>query len=98
MAAPWSSPGSRTGRRSPSATTWSSAVSACKASSLVDSRIDVGAIRLIEREPAVFELFATRSYPLEQAEEAIARLAGRDGEPPALHVALRPWMNREEQR
>lgn len=61
----------------------------------VDSRSYAEAIRLIEREPAVFELFGTRSYPLSAAEEAIARLAGRDGEPPALHVALRPWMDRE---
>jgi threonine dehydrogenase-like Zn-dependent dehydrogenase len=60
----------------------------------VDSRSYVEAIRLIEREPAVFELFATRSYPLDAAEEAIARLAGRDGDPPALHVALRPWLDR----
>ncbi len=62
----------------------------------VDSRSYVEAIRLIEREPAVFELFGTRNYPLGEAEEAIARLAGRDGAPPALHVALRPWMDREQ--
>jgi hypothetical protein len=32
----------------------------------------------------------TCSDPLERAAEAIARLAGSDGDPPAVHVTLEP--------
>lgn len=59
----------------------------------VDSAGYREAIRMIESDPEVFELFGTRAYPLDRAAEAIARLAGADGEPAAVHVAIDPWMS-----
>jgi threonine dehydrogenase-like Zn-dependent dehydrogenase len=56
----------------------------------VDSRAYREAIRMIERDPARFARLHTRSYSLEQAEEAILHLAGRTGDPPAVHVAIVP--------
>ncbi len=48
------------------------------------------AIRMIESDSEPFRRMHTRSYPLERAAEAIARLAGTDGQPPAVHVTLEP--------
>lgn len=60
----------------------------------VDSAGYREAIRLIESDPALFDLFETVTYPLDEAEAAIARLAGSDGEPPAIHVAIEPAKTR----
>jgi threonine dehydrogenase-like Zn-dependent dehydrogenase len=48
------------------------------------------AIRMIESDAAPFARMHTRAYPLSRAAEAVARLAGEDGEPPAIHVTLEP--------
>jgi threonine dehydrogenase-like Zn-dependent dehydrogenase len=56
----------------------------------VDSDAYVEAIRLIERDPGLFGRLHTGSYPLERAEEAILHLAGRTGDPPAVHVSIEP--------
>jgi threonine dehydrogenase-like Zn-dependent dehydrogenase len=56
----------------------------------VDSRSFRRAIEMLEADPAPFARFGTRTYPLERAAEAIARLSGEDGEAPAIHVAIEP--------
>jgi threonine dehydrogenase-like Zn-dependent dehydrogenase len=56
----------------------------------VDSVSYAEAIRMIEADPRKFAPLHSKSFPLDRAEEAIARLAGSDGEPPALHVAIEP--------
>jgi threonine dehydrogenase-like Zn-dependent dehydrogenase len=48
------------------------------------------AIRMIESDSGPFARMHSRAYPLSQAAEAVARLAGEDGEPPAIHVTLEP--------
>ena len=48
------------------------------------------AIRLIERGAGPFKKMQTETYPLTQAADAINRLAGTDGNPPAIHVAIHP--------
>jgi threonine dehydrogenase-like Zn-dependent dehydrogenase len=58
----------------------------------VDSRSYRQAIRLIESDPAVFARFGTQTFSLDRAGEAIARLAGTDGDAPAIHVAIDPWL------
>jgi threonine dehydrogenase-like Zn-dependent dehydrogenase len=56
----------------------------------VDSASYREAIRLIESDPARFARLHSSSFPLAEAERAILRLAGEDGEPPALHVTIEP--------
>jgi threonine dehydrogenase-like Zn-dependent dehydrogenase len=48
------------------------------------------AIRLIESAVAPFARMQSAIFPLSQAEKAIRRLGGLDGEPPAIHVAIKP--------
>jgi threonine dehydrogenase-like Zn-dependent dehydrogenase len=57
----------------------------------VDSASFREAIRLIESNTGVFARMHSRSYPLADAAQAIQRLSGADGEPPAIHVAIEPW-------
>jgi threonine dehydrogenase-like Zn-dependent dehydrogenase len=54
----------------------------------VDSASYADAIRLIEADPEPFARLHDASFGLEQAAEAVARLAGTDGAPPALHVTI----------
>jgi threonine dehydrogenase-like Zn-dependent dehydrogenase len=56
----------------------------------VDANSYRQAIRMIESDSEPYRRMHTCSYPLERAAEAIARLAGADGEPPAVHVTLEP--------
>lgn len=60
----------------------------------VDSASFREAIRLIESGSGPFERMHTRTYPLADAAQAIERLAGTDGAPPAVHVAIAPWARR----
>jgi threonine dehydrogenase-like Zn-dependent dehydrogenase len=46
------------------------------------------AIRLIHNGTVPFERFRTETYPLADAEHAIRRLAGLEGDRPAFHVAI----------
>lgn len=59
----------------------------------VDSASYRLAITMIERNPALYEKFGTRAFPLERAEDAIACLAGENGKAPAIHVAIQPARN-----
>jgi threonine dehydrogenase-like Zn-dependent dehydrogenase len=58
----------------------------------VDSASFREAIRLIESGTGPFARLHTRSYPLAEAGRAIDRLSGADGEAPAVHVAIEPWL------
>ncbi len=46
------------------------------------------AVRLLELGTGPYARRHTRSFALDDAEAAIARLEGTDGEPPALHVSI----------
>jgi threonine dehydrogenase-like Zn-dependent dehydrogenase len=48
------------------------------------------AIRMIESGVAPFERLHSATFRLDEAEAAIHRLAGTDGEPPAVHVTIEP--------
>jgi threonine dehydrogenase-like Zn-dependent dehydrogenase len=52
------------------------------------------AIRMIEDGVAPFERLHSAGFALADAEAAIARLAGTDGEPPAIHVTVEPGLER----
>jgi threonine dehydrogenase-like Zn-dependent dehydrogenase len=58
----------------------------------VDSASFREAIRLLESDTGPYARLHSRSFPLARAAEAVARLAGADGEPPAIHVSLEPGM------
>lgn len=56
----------------------------------VDSASYRRAIHLIESGAALFTRMQTATFRLSDAEAAIHRLAGLDGKPPAIHVAIKP--------
>ena len=56
----------------------------------VDSASYGAAIRLLERHHRDLAALGTQAFRMERAEEAIGRLAGWDGRPPATHVVLKP--------
>jgi threonine dehydrogenase-like Zn-dependent dehydrogenase len=56
----------------------------------VDSASYRRAIRLIESGAAPFARMQSATFPLSEAEAAVHRLAGLDGKPPAIHVAIKP--------
>jgi threonine dehydrogenase-like Zn-dependent dehydrogenase len=58
----------------------------------VDSASFREAIRLLEANTGPYARLHTRSFPLARAAEAVARLAGSDGAPPAIHVSLEPGL------
>ena len=49
------------------------------------------AIAMLLAGTAKVGAFHTQIFPLAKAEEAIHRLAGWDGKPPAIHVMVDPW-------
>jgi threonine dehydrogenase-like Zn-dependent dehydrogenase len=59
----------------------------------VDSASYVTAIRLVEQHHRDLAGVGSLAFPLERAEDAIGRLAGWDGRPPAIHVVLKPDAN-----
>ena len=50
------------------------------------------AVRLLERDAGPYARLHSKSFALVDAEAAIARLEGSDGEPPAVHVSIEPEM------
>lgn len=58
----------------------------------VDSASFREAIRLIESGQGPFARMHTQTYGLADADRAIERLAGADGRPAAVHVAIDPWL------
>ena len=50
------------------------------------------AIQLVEKNHRLLSLVGSSSYGLDSAEEAISRLAGWDGKPPATHVVIKPTL------
>jgi threonine dehydrogenase-like Zn-dependent dehydrogenase len=56
----------------------------------VDSASYRRAIRLIESGVVPFARMQSATFRLSEAEDAIRRLAGLDGKPPAIHVAIKP--------
>jgi len=56
----------------------------------VDSASYRRAIHLIESGAAPFARIQSATFRLSEAEAAIHRLAGLDGKPPAIHVAIKP--------
>jgi threonine dehydrogenase-like Zn-dependent dehydrogenase len=59
----------------------------------VDSASFREAIRLLELGTGPYARLHTKSFALADAEAAIARLEGTDGDPPALHVAIEPGID-----
>jgi threonine dehydrogenase-like Zn-dependent dehydrogenase len=60
----------------------------------VDSSSYVRAIRLLEAGHGALAAMHSVTYPLDEAAAAVARLAGTDGEPSAVHVSIEPWLDR----
>ena len=58
----------------------------------VDSASFREAIRLLESGDGPYARLHARSFALTDADEAVARLEGSDGEPPAVHVSIEPGL------